>query len=592
MGKHNGKARRTGKSVGSALVNKARKEGKFGAANSYLYTTENPGRDSGIGIQSIIHENDLDNLMSMVRVAFLLLMGVLVSRRAVCLWNLQAELADRDFSADRGQPVVIKATGTTSVTAQEAARTEEERLKAEEENGHKLCVPRRPPWNSTMTVDELDAQERAYFLEWRRGLAELETSDYLVLTPFEKNLNVWRQLWRVIERSDVVVQVVDARDPLTYWNEDLERYCLELNPTKTSILLMNKSDMVPEKLRSAWADYFDSRGMDYIFWSAKAASEEEFDVEGSDPRVKLCMVDELVQVLKEKAAKAVKEQKLLGLPRMDSSRYMVGLIGYPNVGKSSTINAVFGSKKTAVASTPGKTKHFQTLFVSDELCLCDCPGLVMPRFAKSKADMVAAGVIPIDRLTDFIEPVDVIASRIKKEQLEAVYGMKIKQHTAHVAHPLARSLLYSIAASRGWSGPGGLPDVTRAGRKLLKDYVDGKVLACKAPPGASEEVQKLAWDACPPGCDLQVDQNAVPKDDAKTRVDDGASAHNSVASLEDDGGLLENLNFMESKANGKPTRPAYKFHKKTRAKSRAAVCYGSDSTHGEMSFGKKGGLKR
>lgn len=52
----------------------------------------------------------------------------------------------------------------------------------------------------------------------------------------------------------------------------------------------------------------------------------------------------------------------------------VGLVGYPNVGKSSTINALFGSKKTAVAPTPGKTKHFQTLFISNTLCLCDCPG--------------------------------------------------------------------------------------------------------------------------------------------------------------------------------------------------------------------------
>lgn len=58
---------------------------------------------------------------------------------------------------------------------------------------------------------------------------------------------------------------------------------------------------------------------------------------------------------------------------------MVGLVGYPNVGKSSTINALFGSKKTAVAPTPGKTKHFQTLNVSGTLCLCDCPGeLIMP----------------------------------------------------------------------------------------------------------------------------------------------------------------------------------------------------------------------
>lgn len=56
-------------------------------------------------------------------------------------------------------------------------------------------------------------------------------------------------------------------------------------------------------------------------------------------------------------------------------RLVVGLVGYPNVGKSSTINALFGSKKTAVAPTPGKTKHFQTLNVSASMCLCDCPGM-------------------------------------------------------------------------------------------------------------------------------------------------------------------------------------------------------------------------
>ena len=69
----------------------------------------------------------------------------------------------------------------------------------------------------------------------------------------------------------------------------------------------------------------------------------------------------------------------------------VGLTGYPNVGKSSTINALFGSKKTAVAPTPGKTKHFQTLNITDGLTLCDCPGLVLPRYAQSKSEMVAAG---------------------------------------------------------------------------------------------------------------------------------------------------------------------------------------------------------
>lgn len=483
--------------------------------------------------------------------------------------------------------MVIK-SGVSNVPsgALESSRTEVERQRAEEENQSKLSVPRRPPWSSRMTADQLDAQERSYFLEWRRGLAELESSDHLVLTPFEKNLNVWRQLWRVIERSDIVVQVVDARDPLTYWNEDLQRYCLEISPTKTSILLMNKSDMVPEKLRSAWADYFDSKKIEYLFWSAKSAADMDDEQISatpscSDARVRLCKIEELIEILEEKAVKAVKEQKMLGLPRGPSEQFVIGLIGYPNVGKSSTINALFGSKKTAVASTPGKTKHFQTLFVSDSLCLCDCPGLVMPRFARSKADMVAAGVIPIDRLTDVIEPVDIIASRVKKQQLEDVYGITLKESLImNATYPLARSLLYSIAASRGWSGAGGLPDMTRAGRKVLKDYVDGKILACKAPPNASEDIQILAKDAYPVGL--------LPR---KVESNGTNSASEQPAPQEQE--IDDDLDmFFEQSAPNKPTRPSYKFHKKTKAKSRGAVVFHSAPGGDEMSFGKKGGLKR
>ena len=71
----------------------------------------------------------------------------------------------------------------------------------------RLRIPRRPAWTPEQSAEAVDAQERAAFLAWRRGLAAVEEQEHLVLTPFEKNLEVWRQLWRVLERSHIVVQV-------------------------------------------------------------------------------------------------------------------------------------------------------------------------------------------------------------------------------------------------------------------------------------------------------------------------------------------------------------------------------------------------
>ena len=71
----------------------------------------------------------------------------------------------------------------------------------------RLRIPRRPAWTEEQSPEQIDAQERAAFLAWRRALAAVEEAERLVLTPFEKNLEVWRQLWRVVERSHIVVQV-------------------------------------------------------------------------------------------------------------------------------------------------------------------------------------------------------------------------------------------------------------------------------------------------------------------------------------------------------------------------------------------------
>jgi ribosome biogenesis GTPase A len=60
----------------------------------------------------------------------------------------------------------------------------------------------------------------------------------------------------------------------------------------------------------------------------------------------------------------------------------LGFTGYPNVGKSSVLNSIVGHKVVSVSRTPGHTKHFQTIFLTSTVRLCDCPGLVFPSYVE------------------------------------------------------------------------------------------------------------------------------------------------------------------------------------------------------------------
>ncbi len=85
-----------------------------------------------------------------------------------------------------------------------------------------LKIPRRPTWDKNMTAHEITQRENLAFLEWRRDIASQEQNAVnLAITPFEKNIEVWKQLWRVIEKSDVLMQIVDARNPDFFYASDL-----------------------------------------------------------------------------------------------------------------------------------------------------------------------------------------------------------------------------------------------------------------------------------------------------------------------------------------------------------------------------------
>lgn len=183
-----------------------------------------------------------------------------------------AELAGTDFTAEKMNNVKIIHTDQRNPYLLSA---HEERVVLGKHRMHKarLTVPRRPRWDASTTPEELDVLERESFLNWRRGLAELQESNDLLMTPFERNLEVWRQLWRVIERSDLVVQIVDARNPLLFRSEDLESYVKDVDSKKANLLLINKADMLTENQRQAWAKHLKAAGIAFNFFSAHLAKE-------------------------------------------------------------------------------------------------------------------------------------------------------------------------------------------------------------------------------------------------------------------------------------------------------------------------------
>jgi len=392
----------------------------------------------------------------------------------------KAELADSSFKAERSNLKIIPRNEiVNTITKSDLQRLRE---------GNTQLIPRRPAYFSG-SKEELEHVENAEFFKWRGSIEKLVDSSGVLITPFERNINIWRQLWRVIERSDIAIQIVDARNPLLFYNLDLDRYVKEVSPQKKNLLLINKSDLLTSEQINEWKKYFRTKNIDPIFWSAIESSNtlppvaentnlqfENLTIEKYDNSFSNSPQD-LIRILKEVCSA--------------NSSSFVGIIGYPNVGKSSTINRIIGKKKTSVSVTPGKTKHFQTIIVDEEITLCDCPGLIMPSFAISEADMILNGILSISHVHDYFAPIQLLCDRIPQQILEKTYSIIIPSITdtsCQASSTRARNFLTSLAFRKGFMSSCGIPDCSRAARFVLSDVVDGTLKCVTAPPGFSQKI--------------------------------------------------------------------------------------------------------
>ncbi|GAB5574883.1 guanine nucleotide-binding protein-like 3-like protein isoform X2 [Prionailurus iriomotensis] len=271
---------------------------------------------------------------------------------------------------------------------------------------------------------------------------------------------IWGELYKVIDSSDVVVQVLDARDPMGTRSPHIETYLKKEKPWKHLIFVLNKCDLVPTWATKRWVAVLSQ---DYPTLAFHASLTNPFG-KGA-----------FIQLLRQ-----------FGKLHTDKKQISVGFIGYPNVGKSSVINTLRSKKVCSVAPIAGETKVWQYITLMRRIFLIDCPGVVYPS-EDSETDIVLKGVVQVEKIKTPEDHIGAVLERAKPEYISKTYKIDSWEN--------AEDFLEKLAFRTGKLLKGGEPDLQTVGKMVLNDWQRGRIPFFVKPPNAeppeaSQEMQR------------------------------------------------------------------------------------------------------
>ncbi|EJD54563.1 NGP1NT-domain-containing protein [Auricularia subglabra TFB-10046 SS5] len=276
---------------------------------------------------------------------------------------------------------------------------------------------------------------------------------------------IYGELYKVIDSSDVVLHVLDARDPLGTLCDSVLDYMRKEKAHKQVVLLLNKCDLVPNWVTARYVAHLSQR---YPTLAFHASTHHSFG-KGA-----------LISLLRQ-----------FSTLHSDKKQISVGLLGYPNVGKSSVINTLKSGKACNVAPVPGETKVWQYVHLTRRIFLIDCPGIVSAAKGDSRTDTVLKGVVRVEALPSPSEHVPALLERVKPIYLARTYNLTLPESGRWEAE----AFLDELARAKGRLLKGGEPDIEGAAKIVLSDWVRGRIPYFVAPPdrpeGAKPQTQKL-----------------------------------------------------------------------------------------------------
>ena len=276
-----------------------------------------------------------------------------------------------------------------------------------------------------------------------------------------------RMMSENLKSVDIVIEVLDARIPYSSKNPEIS----DITDKKPSLTILNKSSLASQEVTDKWIRYYSSLGKEAISVDC---------ING----IGIAKIEPAVRKILAEKIKAYENKGMVGR----KLRAMV--VGIPNVGKSSLINKLCGSRKAKVENRPGVTLDKQWIQVSPALDLMDMPGVLWPKFEEKKVgeNLAITGAIK-DDILDTEQIAVILCARLKKVAPELFMARyKISQSELDGCET-DYEILELVGKKRGFLISGGEIDTERASNMLLDEFRGAKIgrISLETPNTAGEK---------------------------------------------------------------------------------------------------------
>ena len=316
-----------------------------------------------------------------------------------------------------------------------------------------------------------DAEKRAKLFEKRHESGIIDSQAFPKRPLEDSKKSFYKEFKKVVDESDVVIEVLDARDPLGCRCPQLEEMILASGKSKKLVLMLNKIDLIPKNIAEKWLKYLRNEFPAVAFKASTQTQKNKL------AQSKVTVKDASEDLLKtSNCVGASTLLKLLGNYCRNQgvkSTITVGIVGFPNVGKSSVINSLKRGRACNVGATPGVTKSMQVVELDSHIKLLDCPGIVMAT-GSSDTQIILRNAVKVETLDDPVKPVEAILNRCNKTQVMEKYCVADYGTTMEFLSHFAKRL--------GKLKKGGVPDILAAAKMILQDWNSGKISFYTHPP--------------------------------------------------------------------------------------------------------------